>query len=258
MTVQTHGLLINGNFISKNGGLRKDAALIDLGVLEDFLHFVLEPAAILRYGFRGLCLHLGRQRLNSSGAGENIGRELGALPLPHAVEVLQSHIQYGTDIRRDGLHVLGGLLHKKHVLKPRQQGQGNVVPEPIGVSKLCKRGIIAVGHRPVQADDHSVRLGAVDGDENIYLPPGNTALDGAFNRILRKHIGTRHLDGTIQVTVVDGTDLHCNGSVVQNRLSPAIAGHTADHRRSPLSSFVLICRSPIAQRFVHPGDIKGN
>jgi hypothetical protein len=161
-------------------------------------------------------------------AADRIFREVDAGLLRDAVQDLP-------DIGGDDLRVPLVFFHQEHVGHPGEQGDGDIVPEAVGRPHLDEGVVVAVGHGAVELHVHLVGGGAVDGDEDVQLPPAHLLLDQGLDAVLGKDVDSGDLDGTVQIAVVHRPDLYGDAAVVEDLLPPAVAGHASDQsKHAPL------------------------
>ena len=239
MAAQTHGLLIHRHLIGKNGRLSEDTGGIQLGVGEHLVHPGLQLGAVLGHRLGRALLHLTHQFLDAGSTGEHVSLQPRSLPGTHLVEVVKSPVQNGTDVLSPLLHILLRLFRQQYVGEPGQQGHGDVLGQAVALGQLGKGGVIAVGQGLVHRHLDLFASGGIQGDEYVYLSPGNGVLHPAFDGLLRKEVEPGHADIAVQVAVIDRTQLHRDGAAVEGILCPAVAGHTFDHGGHFLMSWIV-------------------
>ena len=98
--------------------------------------------------------------------------------------------------------------------------------------KLAEGGGILRRQLPVHRDLGHIRRGGIHRNVHIHLAPGNCPLYALLDSVLRKAVHPGHLHGTVQITVIDGADLHGDIPLVPHFSRPTIAGHAFDHADS--------------------------
>ena len=229
MAAQTHRLLVHRHLVGEDGRLGENAGGVQLGVLQHFLHPGLQLGAVLGHGLGGALLHLAHQLLDAIGPGEYVGLQPRPLPGAHLVEVGKGTVQYSTDVLGPLLHVLLRLFRQQHVGEPGQEGHGDVLGQAVTPGQLFQGGVVAVGQGLVHRHLDLLSFCGVQGDEHVHLSPGNGVLYPAFDGLLREEVQPGHADVAVQIAVVDGAQLHGDGTAVEGILGPSITGHTFDH-----------------------------
>ena len=238
MAAQADGFLVHGNLVGKNGSLRQNPAFVDGSIGQHLFHFVLQPGAVVNDRLAASGLHLGDQAQDGRPTAPQI--RLQRLPFrgAHIVEALQSLIDHAEHIRQQLLLVHLGLVHGEHVGHTGQHGHADVVPDAVGLRHLLHGGEIPLHHSLVQGDLHVGSALGTDGQEHVHLAPGNGVFYRLLHRILAKGQAAGQLDGAVQITVVDGAQLHRKFPAVHGFHGAAIAGHTLNQDHYPLFSFL--------------------
>ena len=166
-------------------------------------------------------------------------------------------LQNSAQIRRNSLQILLCLGHGQNI---GQSGQISCIVAVLHSSsthgnKLLHGLNILLCQRLIDLNHSFLRTKGVHTDKYIYLAAADIALHSGLYGILSKNIGARHLNGTVQIAVIDAADFNGNITTVSCFSGSAIASHTLDQNRFLLSSLrtLEIKSTTIDQRHTSAG-----
>ena len=234
MASQADGLLVHRHLVGENGRLRQDPAFIDGRVRQNFLQLVFQAGAVIDDRLAASGLHLGNQLQNGLTTAAQVVFQSLALGSAHSVVLGKSLIDHAHQVRLESLLVHLRLFHGEHIRHPGKDADADIVPNAVGIHHLAHGGQIPLHHRGVQSDLYVLGTLGAQGDEHIHLAPGNGGLHRLLYRVLREGQDSRQLHRAVQVSVIDGAQLHGVLPAVDGFHCPAVAGHALNHGYLPL------------------------
>ena len=238
MAAQTHRLLVDGDMVSKNGGLGDDACLVDIGRGEHRLELLAQTRLISGCRLGSGRFDLRDERLDARELLGHVRTELFTLALTHLVIIRQRLLRQLDQAGADLILIRFRLFHGQNVRKTHERHERHVVFQIIAHGERVERVNISAQQRLVHTQDGVLRLRGVDRDEHVQLAAADVLLDGGFDRVLGEEEVARHAHGNIQVAVVDALELDRNAQALDGALRAAIAGHTSNHLLLPFLSQV--------------------
>ena len=204
MAAQTDGLLIDGDAVGKDGGLRQDAALVDRRAGEHLAQLVLEPGAVFRQRDGAALLDAADKAADGLRAGAEVGSHGRALRLAHGLIDGDGLRRNGGQVGKILLFVLLRLLHHEDVGQRGERGSADIVLHAV----ICDHGThgaqIPLEHGAVQRNGSLLRARRVHADEHVHLAALDGVLYKLFDRILRVGERAGQAHGAIEEAIVDG------------------------------------------------------
>ena len=232
VAAQPHGFFIDRQTVGDDRRFGKNTGLIGDGAVQKLGELSGEAGAVFDNGLRGALLHKGEVFLHGDDTGKDIGTQPLALGFPHchkAVESILQHLQY---IGGKLLLVLLVPAQGKDVRQTGNGGEGEIIGKGIFLAQSAQGGEILTGKGVIHRNRGVAAFDSLQGEGDLHLAAGNSALQGALQAILQKGAAARCPAGKLEIAMVDGTDLDGDAAPVQELLIPSVAGHAAYHGKN--------------------------